>query len=119
MIKVKSLESLSTLPITEALQDQVKAILIEPFEDEVETQQVWDDLQCELWMLTSLSDIPTHADDRRLLAYALEYIEFADPLEQDHILSLSIVDNAGKGIYLLMPKQLLGEIKQAMGVSND
>lgn len=39
MIKIKSLESIEKLPLTNVLQEQVKAILTEPFYDEAETQQ--------------------------------------------------------------------------------
>ena len=50
MIKLKNLKQLSTL------QEQVLSILTESFHDETETQQAWDELQCELWFLTSISD---------------------------------------------------------------
>lgn len=46
MIKTSNLKQITTLPITTTLQEQVKAILTEPFHDETETQQTWDKLQC-------------------------------------------------------------------------
>ncbi len=57
MIRLTNFQQISTLPITTTLQEQVNAILTEPFHDESETQQVWDELQCELWFLTSISDL--------------------------------------------------------------
>ncbi len=57
MIKLNNLQQITTLPITITLQEQVKSILIEPFHDEAETQQTWDELQCELWFLTSKSEL--------------------------------------------------------------
>ena len=36
MIKLNNLQQISTLPITTTLQEQVKAILTEPFHDEAE-----------------------------------------------------------------------------------
>ena len=55
ILKMTNIQQLSTLPITTTLQEQVKAILTEPFHDETETQQAWDEVQCELWFLTSTS----------------------------------------------------------------
>ncbi len=48
MIKLTTLQQITILPITTTLQEQVKSILTEPFHDESETQQTWDELQCEL-----------------------------------------------------------------------
>lgn len=56
MLKITNLQQLSTLPVTTTLQKQVKAILTEPFYNETENQQAWDELQCELWFLTSFND---------------------------------------------------------------
>ncbi|WP_198599167.1 hypothetical protein [Vibrio kanaloae] len=53
MIKLTNLKQITTLPITTTLQEQVKSILTEPFHDETETQQAWDELQCELWFMPS------------------------------------------------------------------
>ncbi|KGK13287.1 hypothetical protein [Vibrio navarrensis] len=97
MIKVASLESLSSLPITTTLQEQVKSILTEPFHDEKETQQAWDELQCELWFLTSKSELSgVVVDDIEMLKRALTYTEFEDDLDYGAILTLSIVEDSGK-----------------------
>ncbi|MBE3659157.1 hypothetical protein BOO92_21110 [Vibrio navarrensis] len=120
MIKVASLESLSSLPITTTLQAQVKSILTEPFHDEAETQQAWDELQCELWFLTSISELSAVVvDDIEMLKRALTYTEFEDDLDYGAVLTLSIVEDSGKGIYLLMPKILLTELRQYFSIEND
>lgn len=120
MLKVASLENLTNLPITTTLQEQVKAILTEPFHDEAETQQTWDELQCELWFLTSMSDLSAVVvDDIEILKRALTYTEFEDDLEYGVVLTLSIVEDSGKGIYLLMPKTLLIELRQYFSIEND
>ncbi|EGR2724555.1 hypothetical protein DUG83_24420 [Vibrio parahaemolyticus] len=120
MIKVVSLESLSSLPITTILQEQVTAILTEPFHDEAKTQQAWDELQCELWFLTSISEISAVVvDDIEILKRALTYTEFEDDLDYGAVLTLSIVEDSGKGIYLLMPKTLLTELRQYFSIEND
>ncbi|MCG6348709.1 hypothetical protein [Vibrio fluvialis] len=120
MIKVTSLETLSTLPITTTLQEQVKTILTEPFHDEAETQQTWDELQCELWFLTSISDLSAVVvDDIEMLKRSLAYTEFEDDLDYGAVLTLSIVEDSGKGIYMLMPKTLLTELRQYFSIEND
>ncbi len=120
MIKVTSLENLSSLPITTTLQKQVKSILTEPFHDEAETQQTWDELQCELWFLTSKSELSAVVvDDIEMLKRALSCTEFEDDLDYGATLTLSIVEDSGKGIYLLMPKTMLTELRQYFSIEND
>lgn len=120
MIKLNNLQQITTLPITTTLQDQVKAILIEPFHDEAETQQAWNELQCELWFLTSISELSAVVvDDIELLKRALTYTEFEDDLDYGAVLTLSIVEDSGKGIYLLMPKTLLTELRQHFSISDE
>ncbi len=120
MIKLTNLKYISTLPITSTLQEQVKAILTEPFHDDAETQQAWDELQCELWFLTSISELSAVVvDDIEMLKRALTYTEFEDDLDYGTVLTLSIVEDSGKGIYLLMPKTLLVELRQYFPIEND
>ncbi|MCA4024149.1 hypothetical protein [Vibrio vulnificus] len=120
MIRLTNFQQISTLPITTTLQEQVNAILTEPFHDESETQQVWDELQCELWFLTSISDLSAVVvDDIEMLKRALTYTEFEDDLDYGATLILSIVEDSGKGIYMLMPKTLLTELRQYFSIEND
>ncbi|ELB2073917.1 hypothetical protein QN000_004511 [Vibrio parahaemolyticus] len=120
MIKLTNLQQITTLPITTILQEQIKSILTEPFHDEAETQQTWDELQCELWFLTSKSELSAVVvDDIELLKHVLTYTEFEDELDYGAVLTLSIVEDSGKGIYILLPKTLLTELRQYFSVEND
>ncbi|EHK2865834.1 hypothetical protein ACJO2A_23395 [Vibrio parahaemolyticus] len=120
MIKLTNLQQITSLPITTTLQEQVKSILTEPFHDEAENQKAWDELQCELWFLTSKSELSTVVvDDIELLKRALTYTEFEDDLDYGAVLTLSIAEDSGKGIYLLMPKILLTELRQYFSIEND
>ncbi|MCD1221566.1 hypothetical protein B4926_05230 [Vibrio cholerae] len=120
MIKLTTLQQITTLPITTTLQEQVKSILTEPFHDEAEIQQTWVELQCELWFLTSISELSAVVvDDIEMLKRALTYTEFEDDLDYGATLILSIVEDSGKGLYLLMPKTLLTELRQYFSIEND
>ncbi|QTG97348.1 hypothetical protein JTI77_08055, partial [Vibrio furnissii] len=94
MIKVTNFQQITTLPITATLQEQVKSILTEPFHDETETQQTWDELQCELWFLTSKSELSAVVVDIEMLKRALTYTEFEDDLDYGAVLTLSIVEDS-------------------------
>ncbi|UIJ40436.1 hypothetical protein LWM38_12035 [Vibrio kanaloae] len=120
MLKITNLQQITTLPITTTLQEQIKSILTEPFYDDAETQQAWDELQCELWFPTSINELNTVVvDDIELLKRALTYTEFEDDLDYGATLTLSIVEDSGKGIYMLMPKTLLTELRQYFSIEND
>ncbi|EJM7150474.1 hypothetical protein ACVTP5_004746 [Vibrio parahaemolyticus] len=120
MIKLNNIQQITSLPITATLQEQVKAILTEPFHDEAEAQHAWDELQCELWFLTSISELSAVVvDDIEMLKRALTYTEFEDDLDYGAVLTLSIVEDSGKGLYLLMPKTLLTELRQYFSIEND
>lgn len=120
MNKITNLQQITTLPITTTLQAQVKSILTEPFHDEAEAQQAWDELQCELWFLTSKSELSAVVvDEIELLKHILTYTEFEDDLDYGAVLTLSVVEDSGKGIYLLMPKILLTELRQYFSIEND
>ncbi|HCE2428470.1 TPA: hypothetical protein NKQ37_004491 [Vibrio parahaemolyticus] len=120
MNKITNLQQITSLPVTTALQEQIISILTEPFHDEAETQQAWDELQCELWFLTSISEISAVVvDDIEILKRALTYTEFEDDLDYGAVLTLSIVEDRGKGIYLLLPKTLLTELRQYFSIDND
>lgn len=122
MLKLTNLQQVTSLPITTTLQEQVLSILTEPFHDEAETQQVWDELQCELWFLTPLYNLSADGvdgSDIDLLKRALTYTEFEDDLDYGAVLTLSIVEDSGKGIYLLMPKSLLTELRQHLSIDSE
>ncbi|MEZ9657251.1 hypothetical protein AB4277_21600 [Vibrio splendidus] len=120
MLKITNLQQIITLPTTITLQDQVKVILTDPFHDEAETQQAWDELQCELWFLTSINDLnAVVVDDIELLKRALTYTEFEDALDYGASISLSIVEDSGKGIYLLMSKTLRTELHHHFSISDE
>jgi hypothetical protein len=109
MFKITNWQNIPTLPINPALLNQLKQHLQSPFSNENEAQSIWAELECELWMISSLSDISSVGVDgnlmttnnRERLSFALENIEFEDELEQDYLLTLTIINSSGQGLYLL------------------
>jgi len=129
MLKITNWKNLPTLPITPILLNQLKQHLLAPFhdedEDEDEAQSTWAELECELWMITSLSDISRVGVDgnritkreKDLLSFALENIEFEDKLDYGSLLTLTILSDSGQGLYLLMPQSLKPELIKKLGIN--
>ena len=127
MLKITNWKDLSTLPITPTLLNQLKQHLLSPFADEDEAQVTWTELECELWMMSSLSDISRVGVDgnritkreRDLLSFALDNIEFEDELDYSSLLTLTILSDSGQGLYLLIPQLLKPELMDTLGVAHE
>ena len=127
MLKITNWKELNSLPITPVLLNQLKQHLIAPFNTEEEAQSTWSELECELWMITSLSDISRVGVDgeritkreKNLLSFALKNIEFEDALDYGSLLTLTILSDSGQGLYLLMPQSLKPELMNTLGVEHE
>lgn len=127
MLKVTNWKDLPKLPITHALLDQLKQHLLSPFTSEEEAESTWTELECELWMISSLSDVSrVGVDGNRitkretdLLTFALENIEFEDELDYGSLLTLTILSDSGQGLYLLIPQSLKPELMNTLGVNHE
>ncbi|CAM3277629.1 hypothetical protein [Moritella viscosa] len=127
MLKITNWKDLPTLPITPTLLTQLKQHLLAPFHDENEAQNTWTELECELWMISSLSDVSRVGVDgnritkreKNLLNFALENIEFEDELDYGSLLTLSILSDSGQGLYLLMPQALKSDLMNTLGVNHE
>ncbi|QUM75082.1 hypothetical protein HWV00_01845 [Moritella sp. 24] len=125
MLKITNWKDLNTLPITPTLLNQLKQHLLAPFHDEDEAQNTWTELECELWMITSLSDISRVGVDgkritkreKNLLSFALENIEFEDELDYGSLFTLTILSDSGQGLYLLMPQSLKPELLKKLSIN--
>ena len=125
MLKITNWKDLNTLPITHILLNQLKQHLLAPFNTEEEAQNTWTELECELWMISSLSDVSRVGVDgeritkpeKNLLIFALENIEFEDELDYGSLLTLTILSDSGQGLYLLMPQSLKTELMRTLGTN--
>ena len=127
MLKITNWKDLPTLPITPTLLTQLKQHLLAPFHDENEAQNTWTELECELWMISSLSDVSRVGVDgnritkreKNLLSFALDNIEFEDALDYGSLLTLTILSDSGQGLYLLMPQSLKLQLMNTLGVEHE
>jgi len=129
MLKITNWKDLPTLPITPVLLDRLKHHLLTPFYDEEEAQNTWTELQSELWLVSSLSDVSRVDVDgnsnsnsitkreKNLLSFALDNIEFEDELDYGSLLTLAILSDSGQGLYLLMPQSLKPELMKMLGIN--
>lgn len=125
MLKITNWNNLNTLPITPALLNQLKQHLLSPFHDEEEAQSTWHELGCELWFISTLSDVSGVGVDgkritkraKQLLNFALDNIEFEDELDYGSLLTLTIISDSGQGLYLLMPQSLKPELTTLLNPS--
>ena len=90
------------------MQREKLNLKLSPFHDEQEAQSTWTELECELWMVTSLSDVSRVGVDGKhittfennLLSFALENIGFEDELDYGSLLTLTILNDSEQGSYL-------------------
>ncbi|WP_293133276.1 hypothetical protein [Moritella sp.] len=78
MLKITNWKDLNILPITPILLNQLKQHLLSPFNNEEEAQSTWAELECELWMITSLSDVSgVGVDGNRITKREKQLLSFA------------------------------------------
>lgn len=73
---------------------------------DIESNQLFGSIRACCCLIYGLTDL-------------LTYTEFEDDLDYGSALTLSIVEDSGRGIYLLMPKILLTELRQHFSIEND
>lgn len=114
MKKISAISEIPTLLITSELIEQVTTFLTEPFNSIDEAEQIWAELKCQLWHISNLNDLPNDQASKDRLLYAIEYLEWIEPLDADTQLSLTIVGDDGQGLYLLLSNHItLDDIKEA------
>ena len=112
MKKISAISEIPTLLITSELIEQVTTILTEPFNSTEEAEQIWAELNCQLWHISSLNELPTDQLSKDRLLHSIEYPEWIEALDSDTQLSLTIVGDDGQGLYLLLSNHItLDEIK--------
>lgn len=94
------------LSIPVKIKDEIISLLVEPFDDEAEAKQFWQEYGNTFCILLAddndKSILATLSEQAQLqLQFALEYPEFVEELSDCYKLSLTIMNDEGAGCYLL------------------
>lgn len=91
--------------IPKLLEIQLKSHLTEPFEnDERVAQEYWQQCSSTLIILDAEDSISTMSEEnKKLIKFACDYLEYQDALTDEYQINLSIVDDEGAGLYLVYP----------------
>jgi len=113
MQKVSTISAIPTLLITTELIEQVTTMITEPFNTLDEAEEIWSELQCQLWHIDNLNNLPTDQPTLDRLLHSIDNIEWIESLDSQTQLSLTIVGDDGQGLYLLLSNNIaLDEIKE-------
>lgn len=88
-------------PVTQDLYKQ----LLEPFDFEQEAKEFWDETSTTVITLDP-SDTISESEFHDQIEFALTYPEYTVPLALGYQLSVTIVNDSGAGIYLVIPPEL-------------
>lgn len=106
---IQSWRELKALKKPKVLVSALLNHLIEPFGDEVSTREFWDECPCTVFIFDpkdSKEFLPQIEESQRAqIEFALTYPEYIEPLTDDYIISLTIVNDEGAGVYLVISNQ--------------
>jgi hypothetical protein len=119
MQQINHWPTLVELALPEAIKQTLMAHLTLPFGDEISAKSFWSEYPSTLYIFDeldttqSLQSLPDTAHQQ--IEFAITYPEYCDDLGMGYTVKLSITDDYGAGIYVVMhPKctmpQTLGDI---------
>ena len=82
--------------------------LLEPFESEGEAQEFWKETYSTVIILDPTDNIDDlkKSDTWNQIEFALTYTEYTVPLSNGYVLSVTIVNDSGSAIFLVIPPEL-------------
>ena len=95
-----------TLP--KSVAQDLQQRLLEPFDSEASAKAFWNETSSTLIILAPTDNITQlkESDAWNKIEFALTYPEYTLPLSKGYQLSVTIVNDSGAGIYLLVPPEL-------------
>ena len=94
------------LALPEAVIQTLLDHLIEPFDDEVSAKGFWQEYPSTIFILndmdTRASLLPLDDVIQHQIAFALEYPEYTEYLALTFMVNLSVTNDEGNGIYLVI-----------------
>ena len=99
---------MSELALLETVAQDLQHRLLEPFDSEDEAKEFWDETSSTVIILNPTDTIEElHRDPLwNQIEFALTYPEYTVPLKMGYQLSVTIVNDSGAGIYLVVPPDL-------------
>ena len=99
---------ITELALPKSVAKELYRQLLEPFADETEAKQFWNESSTTLIILNPTDNITQlkGSDAWNQIEFALTYPEYTVPLKMDYQLMVAIVNDSGSGIYLVVPPEL-------------
>ena len=91
-------------PVAQDLYQQ----LLEPFNSEGEAKELWAEVPSTIIILNSFDSMSQlmKSDTWSDIAFTLTYPEYTEPLKMDYLLIVTIVNDSGSCIFLVIPPEL-------------
>lgn len=96
------------ISLTKTVAQDLYGQLLEPFDSDRDAKEFWKETTSTLIILNP-SDSISHlqgSDTWPQIEFALTYPEYTVPLSMDYQLSVTIVNDSGSGIFLVIPPEL-------------
>ena len=99
---------MAKLNIPKAVSHDLQHRLLEPFDSEGEAKYFWEETCSTLITLNHTDSITDLKQDSswNQIEFALTYPEYTVPLSKGYQLSVTIVNDSGSGIFLVIPPEL-------------
>lgn len=99
---------ITKLALPEPVSQNLYQQLLEPFDTEVEAKELWEEVPSTIIILNSFDSMEQlmKSDTWADIAFALTYPEYTEPLKMDYQLMVTIVNDSGSAIFLVIPPEL-------------
>ncbi|HEY9029765.1 MAG TPA: hypothetical protein VIM93_00240 [Kangiella sp.] len=106
---ITSWAELKALSKPESLVSALLGHLIDPFSDEKNAIEFWNECPSTIFIFDSndsVGDLEQLEESQKTqVQFAFNYPEYIEPLNDDYIISLTIMNDEGAGVYLVIHNQ--------------
>ena len=101
-------DDMAEMALPEAVSQDLFLQLLQPFDFEQEAKQFWNETSSTVIILDHTDSITAlkQNDAWNQIEFALTYPEYTVPLNMGYRLVVTIVNDSGSGIYLVIPPEL-------------
>ena len=99
---------ISELTLPEPVSRDLRRHLLEPFDSVGQAKELWQEMPSRIIILEPSDSVSQlkKSDTWSDIEFALTYPEYTEALKMDYQFNLAIVNDAGNGIYLVIPPEL-------------